>query len=103
MSGESCSCDNEGTLIGTSWHQSRKLRHCVHCDESIDVGELHERQAVIFDGHFYDNRLHMECALDGCCEGERPSPRPFRRIVKREWVSAAGTAWTYLALNEVRL
>ena len=94
---DDCICDDtHGTYLGTKWRRTSKARRCAQCDEAINVGELCEVQASVDDGNFYEVHLHMECALASCCAGgERPEPRPFRRMVRRIY----GESF-YLVLNK---
>lgn len=40
----------------------RKARRCEWCSEWISKGESAYRGKGIFDGNFYDYRMHPECA-----------------------------------------
>lgn len=40
---------------------AKKHHKCIWCGEPIFIGQPYERQPVVFDGDFQDNKYHPEC------------------------------------------
>ncbi len=47
--------------ISSTTPKSRKPHRCMWCGESIQVGEVHNRETGTYYGEFQDNRFHSEC------------------------------------------
>lgn len=47
-----------------SYVKLRKPRRCEWCGEDLNKGEDAYRGTGVFDGDFYDYRMHEECAED---------------------------------------
>ena len=48
---------------------ARKLHRCTYCAEPIAVGEWYVFQKGVYDGRWYENKMHPECFED-LCDGD---------------------------------
>jgi hypothetical protein len=48
---------------------ARKMHRCTYCAEPIAVGDGYVFQKGVYDGRWYENKMHPECFED-LCEGD---------------------------------
>lgn len=45
--------------------EARKLHRCTYCGEPISPGETYTYQKGVYDGRWYETKMHPEC-FDAC-------------------------------------
>lgn len=50
------------TVLDTTTPTAAKAHKCVWCGQPIAKGDKYERQKMIHEGEFHDNKWHPECA-----------------------------------------
>lgn len=49
------------TLLESTTPTAAKAHKCIWCGEQIAKGERYDRNKMIYDGDFHDNKFHLEC------------------------------------------
>lgn len=53
-----------GELQSAMMQKARKLHQCDHCHRPIQPGDLYERSTGLYEGDWYRNAYHTNCAAE---------------------------------------